>query len=95
MARRRRTLFGGNTTLAGAMVTATACLVTISTTATGCVLMVQGQVDDGRETLLQAGAFLAATVALLSRTRQDPAATVEQPANVTATPADDAELVGG
>lgn len=80
-------MFGGNTTLAGALVTITSCAVTAGTIATGCVLMVQGHIDDGRETLLTGGGFLATTVALLSRTRQDPAATVEQPASVTATPA--------
>lgn len=93
MSRRQRApWFGGNTTLAGAFVTVTSCAVTAGTAATGCVLMIQGKVNDGREALLQAGAFLATTVALLSRTRQDPAATIEQPATVTAstteTPAD-------
>lgn len=79
MSRRRPPIFGGNTTFAGAAVTVTSCLVTAATVGAGVTLLVQGRIDEGRETLLQGGAFLATTVALLSRTRQDPAATVEQP----------------
>lgn len=92
---RRRQLFGGNTTLAGALVTITVCVGALAVIGTGCVLMVAGRVDDGRETLLQGAAILGIAVGLLSRTRQDPAATVEAPAHVTATPTDDAEPAAG
>lgn len=95
MARRRPPLFGGNTTLAGALVTSTACLATLSTVGTGCYLFVAGDAEGGREALAQGVGFAGIAVALLSRTRQDPAATVERPATITATPSPDAEPVGG
>ena len=59
-------MFVGNTTLAGALVTGTACAVTLATAGPGCVLMVQGHVDEGRGSLGQAGLFLAATAALVA-----------------------------
>lgn len=88
MSRRRPPLFGGNTTFTGAVVTVTVCLAALGMLATGCVMLVQSktaeQVSAGEKMVLQGVAGLGLAVGLLSRTRQDPAATIEQPATVTA-----------
>lgn len=60
-------------------------LVTLALGITTCVLYIQGRLDTAKDCAIQAGAAMTALVALTSRTRPDPAATVEQPANVTAT----------
>jgi hypothetical protein len=90
MSRRRAPLFGGNTTFAGFAVTVTVCIGALALLLTGCVMLVRAKTDQdisaGREMVLQGVAALGLALGLLSRTRQDPAATVEQPATVTATP---------
>jgi len=62
-------------------------LVTLALGFTACALYLQGRLDTAKDCAIQAGAAMTALIALTSRTRPDPAATIEQPADVTASPA--------
>lgn len=94
MSRRSRPpLFGGNTTFAGAVVTVTVCFGALAMLVTGCVMLVIAAVSSspapeavsaGEKMVLQGVAGLGLATGLLSRTRQDPAATIEQPATISA-----------
>lgn len=69
----------------GLIVAVTSAVTTLAITATACYLLVTHQVDAGLQVLGTAGFSAVGTSSLAARLRQDPAATVDQPATVTAT----------
>lgn len=68
----------------GLIVTATVALVAVAFAGTACWLYVHGEKDSAKEAGLAAAGALSTLVALQARNRPDPAATIEQPATVTA-----------
>lgn len=88
MSRRRGRSWWDGITPGGFMVTFTACAVTIAFATATVRLYWTDRLDAAAATGSLALSCLATTVALQARNRPDPAATVEQPATVTAVPDD-------
>jgi hypothetical protein len=85
MSRRQRSWWAGITPQ-GLFVVGTASLTTITLTGTACWLFLHGESDAGQQLLTASGFAAMGTGGLAARLRPDPAATVDQPASVTAVP---------
>lgn len=83
MSRTRRPWLHGITP-GGLIVTVTSALVTLGFTGAAVDLFLQGDVTTGTAVGALASSSLATTVALQARNRPDPAASIEQPATMTA-----------
>lgn len=82
MTKRRPWWYG--ITPGGLIVTGTVALVTVAFAIGAIIGFVQGDKDAGKDLLGATGGALSTLVALQARNRPEPAATIEQPANVTA-----------